>query len=90
MFSLNLENMSLSVDFQRAEISSLTIDGVERIAAKAPLFRFNLRMYDGSLMSYTAYDAVEKSECNGFGIYKGSRTIRCGSDDVLVPDAVLL
>lgn len=53
--------MKVTVDFSAGHISSLTLDGTERIAAPAPLFRLQLRDRDGKSSVFTSYDAKKQT-----------------------------
>ncbi len=64
-----LNRMTLSVDFSAGHITSLTINGVERVAATTPLFRVRLRDGAGQTYHYTAYEASTRAETEKGGLY---------------------
>ena len=71
MRTCNLDNMTLSVDFAAGHITSLIINGVERVAAATPLFRLRLRDEAGQAHHYTAYDASLCTPTDHGGIFTG-------------------
>lgn len=71
MRTCNLDNMTLSVDFAAGHITSLIINGVERVAAATPLFRLRLRDEAGQAHHYTAYDASLRTPTDHGGIFTG-------------------
>ena len=64
-----LNRMTLSVDFSAGHITSLTVNGVERVAATTPLFRVRLRDGAGQTYHYTAYEAGTRAETEKGGLY---------------------
>ena len=48
---------SLSVSFEKGEVSSLILGGREMLQAKTPLFRLRMMDEKGESIVYTAYDA---------------------------------
>ena len=71
MRTCKLDNMTLSVDFAAGHITSLIINGVERVAAATPLFRLRLRDEAGQAHHYTAYDASLRTPTDHGGIFTG-------------------
>ncbi len=71
MRTCKLDNMTLSVDFAAGHITSLIINGVERVAAATPLFRLRLRDEAGQAHHYTAYDASLCTPTDHGGIFTG-------------------
>ena len=71
MRTCKLDNMTLSVDFAAGHITSLIINGVERVAAATPLFRVRLRDEAGQAHHYTAYDAAIRTPTDHGGIFTG-------------------
>ena len=71
MRTCNLDNMTLAVDFAAGHITSLIINGVERVAAATPLFRLRLRDEAGQAHHYTAYDASLRTPTDHGGIFTG-------------------
>ena len=67
--TLNLKALTISVDFQIGEITSLIICERERLAAHLPLFRIRLRDKDGSSLMVTAYDANRCVETDDGALY---------------------
>ena len=61
--------MTLSVDLAAGHITSLTIGGVERVAATTPLFRVRLRDEAGQTHHYTAYEAGTRAETETGGFF---------------------
>ena len=68
---LKLSDMTLSVDFEHAHISSLTVLGKERIAKTTPLFKLRIRDEAGEPEIFTAYDATECSLTDDGAVYTG-------------------
>lgn len=71
MRTCKLENMTLSVDFAAGHITSLIINGMERVVAATPLFRVRLRDEAGQAHHYTAYDASLRTPTDHGGIFTG-------------------
>ena len=71
MHTCKLDNMTLAVDFAAGHITSLIINGVERVAAATPLFRLRLRDEAGQAHHYTAYDASLCTPTDHGGIFTG-------------------
>ena len=71
MYTLNLENMTLAVDFARGQVASLLINGVERVCAPCALWRLRLRDLDGNATVYSAYDATAITPTADGAIYAG-------------------
>ena len=71
MLTHNLTNMTLSVDFSAGHITSLLIDGIERMVATTPLFRVRLRDGEGKAYHYTAYDATVRRVTDHGGLFTG-------------------
>ncbi len=57
MYTVQLLNMSLTVDFSVGAITSLCIGGHERVCAEVPLFRIRLRDTQGKAITLSAQDA---------------------------------
>lgn len=66
---LNLERMTLGVDFQKGEISSLIICGRERLSAPSPLFKLRLRGCDGNALVIDSRDAHVCEEKEDGAVY---------------------
>ncbi|MBQ3507632.1 MAG: hypothetical protein IJA91_03695 [Clostridia bacterium] len=64
-----LNNMTLTVDFLAGHISSLILNGKERIASTTPLFRLRLRDRDGQTVHYSVLDAATCQETQTGAIY---------------------
>ena len=64
-----LDGMTVSVDFAAGHITSLIINGMERVAAATPLFRVRLRDEAGQTHHYTAYEAGTRAETETGGLY---------------------
>ena len=64
-----LDSMTVSVDFAAGHITSLIINGMERVAAATPLFRVRLRDEAGQAHHYTAYEAGTRTETETGGLY---------------------
>ena len=62
MLTYSLPNMTLSVDLAAGHITSLIIDGIERMSATTPLFRVRLRDEAGNATHLTSYDAATRTE----------------------------
>ncbi|MBO7296308.1 MAG: hypothetical protein J6V39_03525, partial [Clostridia bacterium] len=71
MYTLNLENMTLAVDFARGQVASLLINGVERVCAPCALWGLRLRDLDGNATVYSAYDATAITPTADGAIYAG-------------------
>lgn len=69
MLTYTLHNMTLAVDFAAGHVTSLVLNGVERVTAVTPLFRVRLRDEAGQTYHYTAYDAATRTETENGGIY---------------------
>ena len=69
MRTCKLDNMTLSVDFAAGHITSLILNGVERVVAATPLFRVRLRDKAGQTYHYTAYEAGTRAETEKGGLY---------------------
>jgi hypothetical protein len=69
MRTCKLDNMTLSVDFAAGHITSLIINGMERVAAATPLFRVRLRDEAGQAHHYTAYESGTRTETETGGLY---------------------
>lgn len=65
------DSMTLAVDFSAGHITSLIIDGIERVAATTPLFRVRLRDGAGQAYHYTSYDAAIRTPTDHGGIFTG-------------------
>ena len=61
--------MILSVDFSAGHITSLLINGTERVIAHTPLFRVRLRDGAGQAYHCTAYEAGTRAETEFGGLY---------------------
>ena len=62
---LKLNNLHIAVDLQRGLITSLLVNGAERLTAQTPIFRICLRGKDGSTVTVTPDDAktcIEKQD----------------------------
>lgn len=57
MNSLLLHNLAISVDFLAGHISSVIVNGIERLAHPSPLFRLRLRDHNGRAICFDTYDA---------------------------------
>ena len=57
LFFLNCQRLTLSVDFAAGEITSLCLDGKERMARRQPLFTIRLRDRAGETILLNTYDA---------------------------------
>ena len=57
MFTLNLNDICLSVDFEGGQITSLCMKGMERIAAPTDLFGLRLRDREGKAVLCSVHDA---------------------------------
>lgn len=64
-----LDSMTVSVDFAAGHITSLIINGMERVASATPLFRVRLRDEAGQTHHYTAYEAGTRAETETGGQY---------------------
>ena len=71
MLTYTLTNMTLSVDFAAGHITSLIIDGIERMSATTPLFRIRLRDKAGNATHLTAYDASVRKATDHGGLFTG-------------------
>ena len=69
MRTCKLDNMTLSVDFAAGHITSLILNGVERVVAATPLFRVRLRDEAGQAHHYTAYEAGTRAETKNGGLF---------------------
>jgi len=69
MRTYKLTGMTLTVDHLAGHITSLLIDGVERVAATTPLFRVRLRDRAGQPHHFTAYEAGTRAETEFGGLY---------------------
>ena len=69
MYILQLNGMSLSVDFQQACISSLVINGRERITGSTALFQLRLRNRAGEPLVFSALDARTIQETSDGAVY---------------------
>ena len=67
---LNLKKLFLQIDFQKGTISSLRVNGVERIAASSPLFRLRLRDVEGNALVLSVNDARTCIEEPNGALYK--------------------
>lgn len=57
MHILNLQKMTLTVNFEKGEIDSLILGGKERLASHLPLFKIGMRDKSGEYTVLSAYDA---------------------------------
>ena len=71
MYTLNLENMTLAVNFAKGQVASLLLGGVERVCAPTALWRLRLRDFDGNATVYSAYDATAITPTEDGAIYAG-------------------
>ena len=71
MLTYSLSDMTLTVDFTAGHITSLKLNGAERVAATSPLFSLRLRDRDGQAACYTVYDAAVRTETERGGLYTG-------------------
>ena len=71
MLTYTIPSMTLSVDFSAGHITSLIIDGIERMSATTPLFRVRLRDGEGNTTHLTAYDAATRTEGETGATYTG-------------------
>ena len=69
MRTCKIDHMTLSVDFAAGHITSLILNGVERVVAATPLFRVRLRDKAGQTYHYTAYEAGTRAETEKGGLY---------------------
>ena len=68
---LNLNNATLSVDFENGCIASLTIGGQERLVSPSPLFSIRLRSRDGKAVNLSSFDAAVCTVQDDGAIYDG-------------------
>ena len=59
MFFLNCQRLKLSVDFEAGEITSLVLDGKERMTHRQPLFALRLRDRAGETILLSAHNACQ-------------------------------
>lgn len=71
MYQLTLNNLSLSVDFAGGKISSLTLNGKERIVGEQPLFRVRLRNEKAEKFILTTFDAATCDANENTATYSG-------------------
>ena len=67
--TINLNNLSLAVDFKNGNITSLTLNNKERLKALSSLFSLRLRDKEGSPSILTAYDAKTCTETADGAVY---------------------
>ena len=68
---LRTKDLLIDTDFKSGHIASLIINGVERIASRAPLFSVCLRCTDGNTVTFTSFDAGQITETDDGAIYSG-------------------
>lgn len=73
MYTLRLQHMCLSVDFQAGEIASLILGGKERVAERSPLFRLRLRDRAGEAFVLSTYEAASCLETGDGAVYSEFR-----------------
>ena len=71
MRKLNVNNMSLAVDFPSGQISSLVLRDKERLAGAFPIFRLRVRDEAGEGYVFSAYDAGTCKETESGAEYSG-------------------
>lgn len=71
MKNFDFEKMRISLDFDKGCISSLIINGTERIASLSPIFNFCLRDKNGNDTVYSSYDAKSCLVDGNMAIYSG-------------------
>lgn len=69
MRRLDLNNITLTVDFSAGHITSLAVGGKERAVGTLPLFRVRVRDAAGDGHVFSAYDAEECTECELGAVY---------------------
>ena len=69
MKRLELRDLVIAVDFEKGNISSLSIRGKERLASAVPLFALRLRDKAGVVTDLTAYDAETCTPTEDGAIY---------------------
>lgn len=62
---------SLTVDFEKGEVSSLLLGGKEMLQARTPLYRLRLMDEKGESTVYTSYDAKKVTETDDGAFYTG-------------------
>ena len=55
--TLKTDKFSLAVDFETGRVTSLFLNGKERVEGRCPLFRLRLRNEEGALREWSAWDA---------------------------------
>ncbi|MBR5602016.1 MAG: hypothetical protein IKW24_05245, partial [Clostridia bacterium] len=71
MYTLQLSNMTLTVDFATGQIASLVLGGKQRVAAPAPIFALRLRDAKGNATVYSAKDATAATPTEDGAMYSG-------------------
>lgn len=74
MYTVSAENLSVSFDAFRGEITSVRLFGRERVVDGAPLFRICLRDLDGSALTLTAKDATVVEKIEDGALFSGFHT----------------
>ena len=71
MYTLQLSNMTLTVDFATGQIASLVLGGKQRVAAPAPIFALRLRDAKGNATVDSAKDATAATPTEDGAMYSG-------------------
>ena len=71
MYTIQLFNMTLTVDFAAGHVASLVLGGKERVVAPTALWRLRLRDQAGRASVYSAYDAKACTLTEDGAIYAG-------------------
>ena len=77
MVSLQLHNLTLSVDFPAGHVCSVVLNGVERVCAPTPLFRMRLRDRNGAPLCLNTYDAKACERTEDGAVYTDFQKEAC-------------
>lgn len=71
MYTLKLQKLTVSVDFQAGHVDAVQIGDRARLASRLPVFKIGLRRENGEPLVLSAYDAKQCAETENGAVYTG-------------------